>query len=390
MTLRCHCRGGMSSINSNLQTVAYDKFAQTGVKLAKLSQPDPDFVSIPRDQKPAKSVVGMFDRKVVSLGVDELVQYAIDAIDTASLSPDHVIEGGINHSVSGLFYMSCFGAQFTDRYTSVSGGVGARVERSGDVATYYEFDVDRRLKDFDIVSAARKAGERVQDYLGSRKVKTADLPVILDPRSAYGTLPGILVMGAIAEGVQRNRSYFCDKLGQQVAVEEITMTDDARIPWGLGSSPCDGEGTPHKRLTVVDKGVLRSYLHNSYTANKAGVETTGHAALGYARGISPTNIEVEKGDWALGEMIRDCGEGIYVELGGFFADPVTGDSSTTLDFAFKIEKGELAYPVKNTMIGINVLEGLRNIDAVSKETREEPGRSVPGIRISKAKISGGA
>ncbi len=387
-SLRCHYKGGMSSIKSNLVSTTAEKFASHAASMAKLSQPDPDFVSIPQDTPSASPARGTYDGAVASLGTDELAEMAMTVIDTARMSDDHVIEGRVNRHVRSQYYLSCFGTEVHRSTTSVQASAVVRVERNGEMAMFFDWDGARRLKDLDIEKAARRAGEKAPTYLGAKSVKTADLPLVIDPHVGLGMLPGILAMGAIAESVQRNRSYFCGKLGEQVAVGDISLVDNGRIPWGFGTSTYDGEGFPHRKMWVVRKGVLEHLFHNSYTANKEGVETTGHAAIGYPLGISPTNLSVPPGDWKLEEMIQDVKEGIFVEEGGFWPNPTTGDASTTLDFAFKIENGELAYPVKNTLVGINVLDMLQQIDAISKETHEYPGSSAPGFRAPSAKISG--
>ena len=386
--LRCHYRGGMSTIQSNLASTTPEKFASMAASLAKLSHPDPEFVSIPRDTPSASPVKGLFDHHVASLGTDDMVGMANRLIDTAKASEDFVVEGGVNRTVARQYYLSCFGTQFHRSTTSVSVSVGVRVERGGEMTRFFDWDGARRLKDLDVEKPARRAAEKAPSYLGAKSAKTADLPVVVDPHVGLGMLPGILAMGAIAENVQRKRSYFCGKLGQQVAVSGISLVDDGRIPWGFASSTYDGEGFPHRKLWVVRNGVLESLFHNSYTANKEKVETTAHAAPGYPLGTSPTNLTVPAGDWKLSEMIGEVKEGIFIEEGGFWPNPITGDASTSLDFAFKIENGELAYPLKTTLIGVNVLDMLKRIDAVSKETYEIPGASAPGFRIPSAKISG--
>lgn len=139
--------------------------------------------------------------------------------------------------------------------------------------------------------------------------------------------------------------------------------------------------------------MLPSYLHNSYTANKAGVPSTGHAVRGGyspAVGIGYGNAQMERGDKTEAELIAGIDEGLYVNSGGLQPESATGDISATVDFGFKIEKGQLAYPVKTTMIGSDVFEMLNNITAVSSDYREEPGTIVPSVLIDGIMVIGGA
>jgi PmbA protein len=151
----------------------------------------------------------------------------------------------------------------------------------------------------------------------------------------------------------------------------------------MSSGCCDGEGFPRKPLVVVERGVLKSYLHNFYTANKGGEENTGHSTRG---GISPTNIRPSLGSMTAAEIIEDTKEGLYINRSGLSPNSVTGDISATVDFGFKIENGKLAYPVQNTMVGVNILDLLKSIDAISSDYREEPGIVMPTVHSSRLSV----
>jgi PmbA protein len=175
--------------------------------------------------------------------------------------------------------------------------------------------------------------------------------------------------------------------GQRIASELLTISDEPLIPRGLGSGRCDGEGFPHKPITIVENGVLLTYLHNSYTANKAKEPNTGHGTRG---GISPTNVIPQLGRATAAEIIADTHQGIYLNSGGVSPNSVTGEISATVDFGFKIENGRLAYPVKSTLLGIHMLKLLQHIDAISSDYREEPGMIMPTIRAQGVQVAGGA
>ena len=191
VTLRCHHRGGLSSIRSNLVGTSPEKFASRAASMAKLSQPDPDFVSIPEETSGASRVRGTYDRAVASLGTSHLSELAITVIETATLSDDHVIEGGVKRQIRNQYYLSCFGTEFYLSSTSVQASVMARVERGGDMAHFYDWSGARRLRDLDVEKAARRAGEKAPEYLGAKRAKTADLPIVVDPHVGLNMLPGI-------------------------------------------------------------------------------------------------------------------------------------------------------------------------------------------------------
>jgi len=174
--------------------------------------------------------------------------------------------------------------------------------------------------------------------------------------------------------------------GERIASPVVGIRDEPLIPRGMDSAPFDSEGFPHRPLDLVREGVLLTYLHNSYTANKAGEPNTGHAAPG---GISPTNVIPVLGTKTAAEIIAEVDSGIYVNVGGLSPNPVNGEISSVVDFGMKIEKGELAYPVRNTMVGMHILDLLKNVDAVSSDYREEPGMIMPTVRVAAAHIVSG-
>ena len=143
----------------------------------------------------------------------------------------------------------------------------------------------------------RRAAERALRRLHSTKVATTEVPVIFEPRVA-GSLLGHIFQAASGDAVYRHASFFAGKLGEIVAGGNITVVDDGLRPGGLGSSPFDDEGVASRRTTIIEDGVLRSYLLNSYSARKLGLETTGNASRGLAGspGIGPGNFMIQPGD----------------------------------------------------------------------------------------------
>ena len=125
----------------------------------------------------------------------------------------------------------------------------------------------------------------------------------------------------------------------------------------------------------------------AYCANLAGVANTGHGRR--TGGVSNTNLQIGLGDRTAKELISQIDDGVYLELGGLSPDLVSGDVTTSLDFAFWIENGELTYPLANTMVGGNLIEMLGSIEAISSDVRHEPGNDMPTIVIRDVQISSG-
>ncbi len=168
------------------------------------------------------------------------------------------------------------------------------------------------------------------------------------------------------------------------------MREEPHVPAGMRSAPCDGEGVPTAPRTLIDAGVLTTYLHNSYTAFKAGVQPTGHASrggYGSTGGIAAGNLQVQPGDRTEDELIAEVDEGLYIAHAGLSPHPITGEVSTTADFGYRIEGGELTTPLATTLIGSTADELRGGIDAVSSDYREEPGFIMPSIRIASVQVA---
>ncbi|HIJ64963.1 MAG TPA: TldD/PmbA family protein [Candidatus Hydrogenedentes bacterium] len=386
VSVRAFVRGarGWASASGLDETEALNA-ARNATKLATVAEPDPDFASLP-EKAAYPTVEGLYDSRLAELEADELVQWAGGNIDAArEVDPEVLVSGAVRTGWSEGALANNLGVEAASHMTYVNMYVMALVKHGDDVGSYFDYDVGRVLDDFDPAGLGAKAAQEARRFLGARKIETSHMPVVLGPLAAHSTL-GMVCWSANAEEVQRNRSWLAGKKGRQVASELLTLVDDPLIPQGCNSSAFDGEGFPRKPLTVVENGVLMSWLHDSYTANKANEPNTGHSTRG---GIRPTNVNPKLGDLTAEQIIRDTKEGLYVPSGSLSANEVSGDVSSSVDFGFKIENGAIAYPVKNTMIAGNMLEFLRNLDAISSDYREEPGTVMPTIRIQNVRVAGG-
>ncbi|MGZ8594014.1 MAG: TldD/PmbA family protein, partial [Actinomycetota bacterium] len=170
-------------------------------------------------------------------------------------------------------------------------------EQDGDTQTGFSFQVAHRVADLDPDGVACEAAERAARMLGATKPSTAKQPVLLDPFAASSFL-GVLAGALSAEAVQKSRSLFADLVGQQVGADAFTLVDDGRLLQGPSASPFDDEGVPTGRTEMITGGVLRGFLHNTYTARRGGTSSTGNAQrAGYRStpGVGTTNFYVEPG-----------------------------------------------------------------------------------------------
>jgi len=174
-----------------------------------------------------------------------------------------------------------------------------------------------------------------------------------------------------------------------IAAPSITVVDDGTIPGALGSRPFDGEGLPVRRTVVVDRGVLSSYLLDTYSGRKLGLPSTHHAARdGSGVSVSTTNLYLAAGDTDPAEMIRSVKSGLYVtELIGFGVNGVTGDYSRGA-VGLWIENGELAYPVEEITVAGNLLDMFHAVEAVGNDLVFRDRTAAPTVMIGRMTVAG--
>jgi PmbA protein len=235
----------------------------------------------------------------------------------------------------------------------------------------------------------RRAAERTLRRLGARKIPTQTATVVFEPRTARSLLEHIC--DAIdGESIYRKASFLADKLGEKIASEQVTIIDDGTIPGLFGTSPFDDEGVPTRRTPVIENGILKNWLLNTYTARKLGLATTGNASRGLTgnAGVGHNNFFLEKGSRAPEEIVRSIRKGLYVtELIGSGVNIVTGDYSRGAAGLW-IENGEIAYPVSEVTIAANLADMLLRISAIGADLEFRGATASATLAIEEMTISG--
>jgi PmbA protein len=234
-----------------------------------------------------------------------------------------------------------------------------------------------------------EAGRRTLAKLGSRKLDTQEVAVIFDPdsaRSILGLLAGCVNGGAI----WRKGSYLIEREGQAIASPLVTIIDDPLVPRGPGSRPFDGEGLKSRRNLVVEKGVLKTFVLDTYSAKKLKKQSTGNASRGSSGGVGPstTNFILQPGEHTPEQILADTDRALYVtDMMGFGFNAVTGDFSRGAS-GFWVEKGERAYPVSEVTISLNLDEMLKRIDRVGSDLDLRTSICAPTFRVSAMTVAG--
>lgn len=361
------------------------------IEYSKVAQPDPYFKGIPGPSK-AREVQGLFDEEVLDLTPEEAYRFSRDMIDACeSIRGGGMYTGGFNTRYLQFHLAASTGVDVESRKTVVSAYIQPVYREGDDVGSSYEFDYSVSLAGIDPCWIGRRAAQKAIEQFGSRRVKSGVLPLILLPEPSISLFSSLL-LALSGEQAVKGRTFASKLLGKRIAPEDLDIIDDGTIPGAVASSTYDGEGVPRRPIKVIEKGVVLTFLHNSYSAGIMDIESTGHAVRGgyggYV-GAEPTNIRVKPGETPLDEVIHETRRGILVVNASFSPNMVSGEFSTTIDEGFLIEDGERSHPVKNLMVGGNVLDILQKIELISKEGRVfGGGHFFPAVKVGEAKVSG--
>lgn len=251
-------------------------------------------------------------------------------------------------------------------------------------------------------SVGREAARRALRLLGARRVPTQQCPVIFPPESARG-LMGNLLSAANGDAIYRNASMFAGKLGEQVAGENITVVDDGTMVFdhsladgsqlrvgGFGTAPFDGDGLPTRRTVVIERGILKELLLNTYTGRKLNMPSNAKASRGLAGtpGIGGGNYFLEPGTATHEAIVGDVKQGLLVlSTMGFGVNLVTGDYSQGASGLW-IENGEIAFPVEEITIAGNLKDMFRNVSAIGNDLEFRGSGAVPTVRIEGMTVAG--
>jgi len=271
----------------------------------------------------------------------------------------------------------------------------ALAEGEGSRETGLGFGLGRGPADLDPEAIGREGGERAAAMIGAVKPGSRSCPVVLDPTVA-ASFAGLIggVLGANA--VQRGRSPFAGKLGEELAAPAFALHDDGRDPEGAASAPFDGEGVPRRRTALIEGGRLRAYLYDTYTARREGGESSGNASRHGYRSlptVSASNLVVASGARSFAELLGAAGEGVFVtDVAGLHSgvNPVTGVFSVGAS-GRAIRGGELAEPVREFTIAGDLIAMLGSVQEAGAEARWVPfGGSVrtPPLLVGELAVSG--
>jgi PmbA protein len=383
-----------ASYTSDLTPEGIRQMVQSAIDLAALTTEDPHS-GLP-DAEELGSLTGdlqLYYNDVASIPTEEKIDAARRA-EGAALAFDKRIgnsEGGsFDSNLGGRVFANSRGFQgaYRSSYCSITAVPIATLD--GAMERDYWFTIARDRKHLEEPEAVgRKAAERALRRLGAVKVETQRVPIVFEPRIARSLL-GNIFDAVDGRSIYRHSSFLAGKLGEKIAVDNFNLIDDGTIPGLFGTSPFDDEGVPTRRTPVIENGVLKSYLLNTYTARKLCMKTTGNASRGITgnAGIGHGNFYLEAGTRSPEDIIRSVKNGFYVtELIGSGVNTVTGDYSRGA-VGIWIRDGELAFPVSEVTIAGTLQEMLMGIAEIGNDLEFRGSVSAPTMMIGEMTVAG--
>lgn len=362
-----------------------EKAVENAYRLASSSNENPLWKRLP-SPKSFSSVKGTFDDRISSFEPDDAVKLAKEMLSEARRNPVVSVPGGYVSLTQGETHVAnSIGILGSDKGTGISMELMTLAKDSGEVGSFaLAWDASRKL-DLNPVEIGREAAAKAVESLGAKKVESFRGTLLLDYDVTIDFVSALLE-ALNGDMVWRGSSPLKDKIGQEIAVNSFSLVDDGTLEAGVSTSLFDYEGVPRMRTVLVDRGVLKSFFHNTYTAGILGVETTGNAS-GFLS-VAPSNIVVSSGDWGVEEMIKSIKRGLMVKRFSGYIRPEDGVVSGSVKQAFLVENGEVKHPVKQCMVSENLYELLKDIVGMSRVVKKRGSSIVPQIMFENVSIVG--
>jgi PmbA protein len=385
------------SYTNTLTDKSVEEAAGRAFRAAKASRPDKNWFSLP-SPKDYGETRGTYDKRIVGLSSDELVELASDLLGAAAGYDSRVlaVDGGVATSLFSTAVVNSHGVEASDVGTAVGCSMETIARDGADVTPACYESTAERIYSVDTSGVGAEAARMAVSSLGAKKIGSGTFPVIFT-QAAFRSLLYYTVINAVkAEYVQRDRSAFKDKIGEQVASELVTVYDDGLLEGGLLTRKFDCEGVPSQKTSVIEKGILRNFLYDNYTANKAKTESTGNASRSGLAPYSSTpvlaanNFTFKKGNKTPEELVGEVKEGliVYGVQGAHSSNPESGEFSVVATPVWKIEGGEVAYAVRDVMLTGVFFDALKNVSALGNNVRKMGQLVAPWIRVENVKAVG--
>ena len=362
---------------------------------ARASKPDKDWKGLPEKKTYAPAPEGTFDDKILALHAEDLVNLSTRMLDAATEADKRAfpIEGGAGAGYGSNAVANSNAVSVFEAGTMVECSLAA-LAREGNKVTpvCFEFAAERTLN-VDPERVGKEATRLALSSLKTKSVETKNYKLLFTQFALQELLYYTLINAVKADSVERNQSPFKEKLNTKVGSDAITIIDDGLLPGGLRTGIFDGEGVPHQKTPVIEKGVLKNFLYDNYTAKKQGRESTGNASrAGYLStpSIETTNFHILPGTKSADQMLSEVDDGLMVSYlqGAHSSNPVSGEFSVVATPAWRIRNGKIENATRGVMLAGNIFELLKNVSLVGSNERKMGQLVAPWLIVENVRVIG--
>ena len=391
--IRVFVNGSLGFSSTNILEKEHIRNAITqAIKLARVS-PSDKFNSMPYSRT-VKLLNGIYDRKSESFIASDAVKMAVDMLDAAKSYDKRISvdSGNFTSSVMTHALLNSNGIRTKETISAFSWSIMGMAIDGDEVSNFdFQFGGTHNVKDIDVYSTSREFSKSVIDSLGSKKIESFKGEMLLTPSAVTELIQDVLAYSINSQTVQKEASKFEGQLGKSVSSDLLTVIDDATDINGLGASSFDREGVPHQCNIIIEKGILKKFLYNTYTANKGDTKSTGNAGGSPKTPpiVSTTNVIIKAGKTRADNLISEMDKGIIINRFSGNVNPVNGDFSGVVKGGQYIEKGNIEYAVKELMVAGNVFDALNDLTGISKEQKVLSDSILPYMRFNNVSFTAG-
>lgn len=370
---------GAVGFSSTSDMTKLEPVAQAAVRSARARGSDESWRSLPLPET-VQTPSNIFDVNIDRITPEDCLNLARQMLSGCqAVKSAEPASGGLT-CVSGMeFVVNSRGIVLSEKGTSMQASMEA-IAKGNDVATGTEFHNSRLLK-ADLYGVGKAAADMAIKSINGSLADSGTYDVILKPVAFVELLDYAFVPSILADNVQKGRSHLAGRLGEEIAADHLSMIDDGLLSGGMGTTAFDGEGVASRSNSLIEKGVLKGFLYDSYTAGKDGLASTGNAVRsGYSdvprlglrnlivSSVNAFDLEAE----TVGMLVNGF-------IGAHTANPISGDFSVEARNSFFVSPGEPPRPISSMMLAGNIFELLKDMD-VGIDVRAVESVVTPSVR----------
>ncbi|MCL2040016.1 MAG: TldD/PmbA family protein [Bacteroidetes bacterium] len=373
-----------SAATSDLSLETLNALLDGAIERAKASSTDESAIFPKYEElKIAPETLKMYSEDIKAITPEEKIA-AARKIEEICLKDNRItLSGGSSYSTNESEYILALSNGFYGSYKSSGCSVGVYLQTGKDENAFQDGWSDsarspKLLLPIEII--AKLAIERATRMIGAKKIPTQTIPIIIDTNVA-GSVIGFMLECINGRNIYMNQSVFTGQIDKQIANSSVNIYDDPLIAGSPAARPFDAEGIPCRKNIIIENGVLKNYILNTYSAKKLNMEVNGLAS-------GTSNLFLQKGSFSENDIIKSIDKGLLLlKTLGQGTDATNGGFSKG-GYGLMIEKGELTHPVSEITISSNIKNMLLGIGKIANNPNERRAWKVPSFLIDEMTVSG--